>query len=377
MRALGRDHRELDRHRRADPAGADERHRVRQVARTHQAVLTAAVEEVTTTASVSVVAACALVGIARSTYYRLTRRYAHYRRVPTPIPHRERTQPAALTADERRRILDVVTDDDYADLSVVQTYWRAFDDGRVACSQRTFYRVAAAAHCVGDRRRRRGVGAAVTRRTPVVAAHAVGDLWSWDITELRGPRPQDRYKLYLAIDVFSRYPVAWRIEHTEDRHLATAMFAHAIEVHGPPAVLHADNGAVMRSHTLIGDLTDRGVLTSFSRPRVSDDNPFSESLFKTIKYDLDCPTRFDSIDHARTWTATFLRRYATEHRHSGLGRHTPADTHHGTAHLVHRTRRKHLHRYYTQHPERFRRPPQPPDLPGPTGINHHKLSQTG
>lgn len=347
------------------------------MARAQRTVLTTTVEQVTAASALSVIAACALVGIARSTYYRLVRGYAHYRPAATPIPHTERVQPAALTADERAQIIDVITDDDFPNLSVVQAYWRAFDEQKVACSQRTFYRVAAAANCVGDRRRRRGAGTPAARRTPVVAAHAVGDLWSWDVTELRGPRIQDRYKLYLAIDVFSRYPVAWRIEYTEDRKSAVAMFTDAIATHGAPTVLHADNGAVMRSHTLIDALTERGVLTSFSRPRVSDDNPFSESLFKTIKYDLDCPDRFTSIDHARTWTAQFLNRYATEHRHSGLGRHTPATVHQGTAHLIRQDRQHHLHCYYAQHPERFRRPPRAPDLPGPTGINHHKLSQTG
>lgn len=347
------------------------------MASAQQAVLTDVIDELVGATSTTVTRACRLLGMARSTYYRLTHRYAHYSPVADPVPHTDRPQPAALTASERARILDVVTDDDNANLSVVQVYWRAFDTGKVACSQRTFYRVAAAAHLVGDRRRRRGAGASASRRKPVAAANGVGDLWSWDITELRGPRRQDRYKLYLAIDVYSRFPVGWRIEHTEDRHLAVRMFTDAITDHGAPTVLHADNGAIMRSHHLIDTLTDNGVLCSYSRPRVSDDNPFSESLFKTIKYDLDCPERFDSIDHARTWTRDFLRRYAHEHRHSGLGRHTPADVHNGTAHLVHQRRQQHLRRYHAAHPERFRRPPRPPDLPGPTGINHPNLSQTG
>lgn len=347
------------------------------MARAQQAVLTATVEQVVATSAMSVIASCALVGMARSTFYRLTRRYTHYTPVPDPVAHAHRVQPAALTAAERTRILDAVTDDEYTDLSVVQTYWRAFDAGTISCSQRTFYRVAATQGLVGDRRRRRGAGTTVTRRKPVAAANEVGDLWSWDVTELRGPRRQTRYKLYLAIDVFSRFPVAWRIEHTEDRALAVRMFTDAIATHGPPTVLHADNGAIMRSHHLIDTLTANGVLCSYSRPRVSDDNPFSESLFKTIKYDHDCPEHFDSIDHARTWTRDFLHRYAHDHRHSGLGRHTPADVHTGTAHLVQQRRREQLRRYHAAHPERFRRPPRAPDLPGPTGINHRNLSQTG
>ncbi|MGU3438414.1 IS3 family transposase [Actinomycetes bacterium M1A6_2h] len=347
------------------------------MASTQQTVLTATISELAAAAAMTVSVACQLLGMARSTYYRLTRGYDHYRPAAAPIPHTDRAQPAALTAAERARIDEAVTDEKYTDLSVVQTYWRAFDAGTVACSERTFYRVADAEGYVGDRRRRRGTGTASVRRKPVVAANRVGDLWSWDVTELRGPRPQDRYKLYLVIDVFSRYPVAWRIEHTEDRKLAVQMFTDAIAEHGPPTILHADNGAVMRSHDLIDALTKAEVLLSYSRPRVSDDNPFSESLFKTIKYDLDCPTEFESITHARTWTRKFLRRYARRHRHSGLGRHTPHDVHYGTAHKVQARRHRRLDRHYRQHPERFRRPPRAPDLPGPTGINHRTLSQTG
>ncbi|WP_433656361.1 transposase [Nocardia sp. CA-128927] len=327
---------------------------------------------------IAVTVGCGLLGLTRSTFYRISRGYRHYQPVVVPVPQAQRYQPAALTTDERAQILCVLTDDDYSDLSVVQAYWRAFDAGRLACSQRSFYRVAKAAGLVGDRRRVRGPGrrASPSRRTPIAVAAGVGDLWSWDVTELRGPRTQDRYKLYLAIDVFSRYPVGWRIEHSEDRQLAVEMFTEAITARGTPKVVHADNGGVMRSPLLIEALTASGVLTSYSRPRVSDDNPFSESLFKTIKYDLDCPDRFEGIEAAREWTCGFLHRYATEHRHSGLGRHTPAAVHHGTAATIHRQRQQHLDRYWSAHPQRFRYRPHPPALPKPTGINTH-LSQAG
>lgn len=207
-------------------------------------------------------------------------------------------------------------------------------------------------------------------------AGGVGELWSWDITELRGPRTQDRYKLYLVIDVFSRYPVAWRIEYSENTPLAVEMFAKAIAHFGQPATVHADNGASMRSHKLIELLEQNNVVTSYSRPRVSDDNPFSESLFKTIKYDLECPLSFDSIEHAREWTEQFLHRYSTEHRHSGLGRYTPHAVHFGTAETQRLKRQERLDTYWTEHPERFRKQPLAPALPKPTGINIH-LSQAG
>ena len=324
---------------------------------------------------VTVRAGCELVGLPRSTFYRVSHGYRHYRPVAAPVPHRDRRQPAALSDAERQVIIDVLGADEYVGLSVQQTYWRAFDAGTVACSQRTFYRVADDHHLVGDRRHRRTTSGGSTRSKPIVNADQVGDLWSWDITELRGPRTQDRYKLYLAMDVFSRYPVGWRIEYTEDTALVVEMFEQAFTDHGVPAVLHADNGSSMRATDLIKAVQDAGTVTSYSRPRVSDDNPFSESLFKTIKYDLTCPAAFDSIDHARTWTAQFLNDYAHHHRHSGLGHYTPASVHHGTAHTIQQQRQQTLNRYYQQHPERFTKPPQAPALPKPTGINT-PLSQT-
>jgi transposase InsO family protein len=326
---------------------------------------------------VSTTGGCDLVGLARSTFYRITRRYHHYQPLSHPTPQHQRHQPAALTATETTAIIALLEHDKYADLSVVQTYWRAFDAGDTACSQRTFYRVASRNGLVGDRRRgRHSTAGNHTRSTPTALATKANQLWSWDITELPGPTTTDRYKLYLAIDVFSRYPITWRIEHTENRLAAIDMFTTAITTHGPPNVLHSDNGATMRSRDLIATLTQHNVLTSYSRPRVSDDNPFSESLFKTIKYDLNCPERFDNITHARTWTHQFLHRYATEHRHSGLKYYTPEQTYTGTAAAIQKQRHQHLTRYYNQHPNRFRQPPTPPPLPTTTGINPH-LSQTG
>lgn len=340
-----------------------------------QAVLTATVSALADI-GIPVTGSCATVGLPRSTYYRLSRRYQHYRPVVEAVPHRERRQPAALSTAERAGIIAVLTAEEYADQSVVQTYWSAFDAGKVSCSQRTFYRVAKSHRLVGDRRRTKAYGSR-SRRTPAVAATQVGDLWSWDITELRGPGKRDKYYLYLVIDVFSRYPVAWCIDYQESKERAVELFTEAIGNHGVPKVVHADNGSTMRSQLLIDALEGNGVVTSYSRPRVSDDNPFSESLFKTVKYDLSCPDRFDSIDHARQWTESFMHRYATEHRHSGLGRHTPASVHYGTAAEVRQHRQQALDAYWKQHPERFRGRPHAPELPQPTGINTHLLSQAG
>lgn len=330
-------------------------------------------------AKLAVTRACRLVGLPRATYYRIHRGYRHYTPVPVPVPQADRAQPAALTPAERDQVTAVLDQPEYADLSVGQTYWRAFDAGQIACSQRTFYRIATAQNLVGDRRQTRHAGqGAPSRRTPAVAATRPGQLWSWDATELKGPG-QQRYKLMLIIDVYSRYPIGWKIEYTESYTHAIDLFTTAIDRHGAPEVIHADNGPVMRSHDLVNMLHTKDIITSYSRPRVSDDNPFSESMFKTIKYDLTCPDRFDNIDHARDWTHDFLDRYATHHRHSGLGYYTPAAVYHHTVETDQARRQTHLDRYWQCHPERFRSQPQAPSIKQ-TGINTHllaNLSQPG
>lgn len=238
---------------------------------------------------------------------------------------------------------------------------------------RSFYRIAGKLHLVGDRRKGRHSGQC-SRKTPRVAATRPGQLWSWDVTDLKGPR-REVYKLYLVIDVFSRYPVGWRIETREDQQLAVDMFVQAFSRYGAPEVLHADNGAIMRSHELLDELDKQHVIASYSRPRVSDDNPFSESLFKTIKYDQSCPDRFDSIDHARAWTADYLHEYATGHKHSGIGWHTPASLHDGSCYQQQAWRQARLDAAYQQHPERYRQPPVAPQIPTQVGINQKKKTE--
>lgn len=328
-------------------------------------------------AGCKIVWSCELVGVARSTYYRIVQDYQHYQPVVDPVPQRERFQPAALTQAERDNILEVLTRNKYATLSVGQVFWRAFDRGEVACSERTFYRVANAEGLVGDRRRVRGGGGTgrSSRRKPHVHATRPGQMWSWDVTEFRGPNRQDRYMLYLVIDVFSRFPVAWRIEYTTSDEMAVEMFAEAIAKYGVPEVVHSDNGATMRSHALVDALVEQGVVMSYSRPRVSEDNPFSEALFKTIKYDLHCPDRFTSIEHAREWTGWYLPEYATEHRHRGLNRYTPGSVFDGTMVQVQAARQVTLDADYLAHPERYRQRPLAPKLPGPTGINVNPKAQ--
>lgn len=343
------------------------------MAQAQEAVIVEIVSALGEKANMAITRACRLLGMPRATYYRLSRGYKHYTPVVDPIPHRQRHQPAALTEEEFQQVLVVLLDPELADKSLVQAYWIAFDAKRVSCSQRQFYRIASAQGMAGDRRRGRHSGGS-GRKKPVVHAAEPNQLWSWDITMLRGPG-RHLYRLYLAIDVYSRYPVAWRIEIDETGRKATEMFIAAFARHGAPKFLHADNGAAMRSKDIAEELSGSPTSRSFSRPRVSNDNPFSESLFKTLKYDLAHPDRFESIDHAREWTADFLHRYATEHRHSGLGRYTPQQVYTRKAKNVRRARQRRLNALAKAHPERFRKPPQATPLPKATGINH--LSQTG
>ncbi|QYB06541.1 DDE-type integrase/transposase/recombinase [Rhodococcus sp. USK10] len=203
------------------------------MARAREAVLIDTVGVLVRDAAMPVTAACALLGVPRSSYYRRTRGYRHYVPVTEPVPHVQRRQPAALSDDERARIVELILAEENTDLSVVQVYWRSFDAGFVACSESTFYRVARAQNLTGDRRRTRRATAAA-RRAPVARAGRAGQLWSWDITMLHGPRKQDRYLLYLVMDVFSRFPVAWRIEYAEVPELAVQMFAEAFEAFGVP-----------------------------------------------------------------------------------------------------------------------------------------------
>lgn len=323
-------------------------------------------------ASMAKARACRLAGVARSSYY--AREEGGYVPVADPIPQKDRHQPAALTEAEKSQVVDVLSDPEMVDRSIVQAYWTSFDAGTVACSQRSFYRIAHTQGLVGDRRPGRHSGTASPRAKPTAQAARPGDLWSWDITTFHGPA-RAQYKLYLAIDVYSRYPVAWHIDRDECGKKAATMFREAFSKYGAPRTLHADNGSAMRSDDLLKELGKHPVGKSYSRPRVSDDNPFSESLFKTIKYDLEHPGRFESIDHARQWTGEFLHRYATEHRHSGLGRYTPEQVFTGHAHTIRQARQARLDALAAEHPERFRTPPKAPPLPTTTGINH--VSKTG
>jgi len=208
---------------------------------------------------------------------------------------------------------------------------------------------------------------------PELLAEAPNRVWSWDITKLRGPAKWTSYQLYAILDIYSRYVVGWMVAHRESAALAEVLIRQTCAKQGisrDQLSLHADRGSSMTSKPVAFLLADLGVTQSHSRPHVSDDNPFSEAQFKTLKYRPDFPDRFASIEAARLHCQGFFRWYNDDHRHTGLGLHTPADVHYGTAPIIREKRAGVLDTAYTTHPERFvRKPPEPPKLHTETWIN--------
>jgi putative transposase len=244
------------------------------------------------------------------------------------------------------------------------------DEGVYLGSISTFYRLLRQAGETRERRRQATHPATVK---PELVAYQSNSVWSWDITKLRGPAKWTYYYLYVILDIFSRYVVGWMVATRESAALAEVLIRQTCAKQGIGAdqlTIHADRGSSMTSKPVAFLLADLGVTQSHSRPHVSDDNPFSESQFKTLKYRPDFPGRFDSIEAARRHCQSFFAWYNDEHRHGGLGLHTPADIHYGTAEAVRAKRAAVLTDAYRAHPERFiRKPPEPPHLPTGSWIN--------
>lgn len=299
-------------------------------------------------------AALAVAGMSRSTW--------HYRshprpRAAAPVPHTERRAASWLTMAEQDAIAAHLTTGFTRGWSVYHSFYEALDAGEPVASLSSWYRVARARVDAQRpvRRTRRHRASAI----PTLVVDGPMQAWSWDITHLKGPYRRVTYQFYVAIDVFSRLIVAWRLEAREDDDLARDMFETAFLHHrARPRIVHSDGGPAMTSHTLTGLFAELGIEISRNRPRVSNDNPYSESLFKTVKYAPTYPAYFTDIDHARTWAEDFVAWYCDEHHHSGLEGHTPADVHAGTWRHVHQQRVATMDRLYAQHPERFNSPPQ-------------------
>lgn len=304
--------------------------------------------------------ACQLVGKPRAT---------HYRRLNPPprIPRHRPTPANALTPAEREAVLDALHRPEHADLPPAQVWARLLDDGTYLASVSTMYRLLRRSGESRDRRRQRTHPA---RAKPQLVARRPNEVWSWDLTKLPGPGRHEFYELYAVIDIFSRYVPGWLVAPAESAELAEAFIADTIARNGvAPRSLHADRGSSMTSKPVAQLLVDLGVARSHSRPHVSNDNPFSEANFKTLKYFPDFPARFGSIHDARAFCEQFFTYYNHDHRHRALGLHTPASVHFGTAPEIRASRAVVLDAAYAANPGRFAKPPVPPRLPTVAWIN--------
>ena len=308
---------------------------------------------------------CAALGLPTATYYR--------RRKPRPAPAPRPCPPRALGPAERTAVLAVLHAPRCVDQAPAQIYAQLLDEQRFLCSERTMYRILAATQEVRERRDQ-------LRHPPYTApellATAPNQLWSWDITQLLGPAKWTYFYLYVILDVFSRYVVGWMVAHRESAVLAAKLIRDTCTRQGiqpGTLTLHADRGSSMTSKPVAFLLADLGVTKTHSRPHVSDDNPFSEAQFKTLKYRPDFPDRFGSIMDARGFCQLFFPWYNTEHHHSGLGLLTPEDVHRGRAATCIAARAAVLATAYAAHPERFVRGlPHPAAAPTAVWINAPK-----
>lgn len=288
--------------------------------------------------------ACAVLNVPRSQVYR------PLATEPSPRP----TPAHALTEAERGMVRAVLNSDRFMDQSPRQVYARLLDQGRYLCHWRTMYRILAAHDEVRERR--------LLRRHPVyqkpeLLATQPNQVWSWDITSLRGATKWEHYPLYTVLDIYSRYVVGWMIAEVESSELAKQLLAETAQKQGiapDQLTLHADNGSPMKGKALSQLLVDLGITKSHSRPHTSDDNPFSEAQFKTMKYRPDYPDRFASLAAAKTWARTFFAWYNHQHYHSGLNLMTPASVHEGAATTVQQQRQSVMTAAFEACPDRFR-----------------------
>ena len=319
-------------------------------------------------AKLGVAPTCAALGLSRETYYRRQRpKVSGCHRPPT----------RALAVEECNRVMAVLHEPRFVDLAPPQVYARLLDEGQYLCSLRTMYRILAANQEVRERRNQLRHP---EYAKPELLATKPNQVWSWDITKLHGPAKWSYYYLYVILDIFSRYVVGWMIAERESAALAEKLIEDTYTRQGirpGELTLHADRGTSMRSKPVAFLLADLGVTKTHSRPHVSDDNPFSEAHFKTLKYRPDFPERFGSIQHARAHGQDFFPWYNTEHHHSALGLLTPHDVHHGLAGSRLQARAAVLDAAFVAHPERFvAGRPRPPSQPVAVWINPPKASPT-
>ena len=305
--------------------------------------------------------ACELLGKPRGSHYRDLTPTVPAQRAPRVAPSN------ALSTQEQDAVIAALTSPRFCDKSVTQTWATLLDEGVYLASMSTMHRLLRLIGQAGDRRDQATHPA---KTKPELMAAKPGDVWSWDITKLRGPERGVYYELYVILDIYSRYVVGWTVAAREDSDIAKDLIEAATQIHGAPGSLHADRGTSMTSKPVAQLLVDLGVARSHSRPHVSNDNAYSEAQFKTLKYCPAFPGNFGSLADARAFCEAFFAHYNHEHRHSGIGLHTPASVHYGTATEVREQRQRTLHAAYDANPARFRhRRPEPPKLPTSAWIN--------
>jgi putative transposase len=314
--------------------------------------------------------ACTALDVSRAGFYRW--------KVPTAGKTIRPAPPLALSASERSEVLDVLHENRFIDKAPQEVYAKLLDENKYICSIRTMYRIL---EKEGEVKERRNQLVRPHYTKPELLAKAPNEVWSWDITKLKGPVKWTYYYLYVILDIFSRYVVGWMIAHRELAALAKKLIEGTIKkqsIQPDQLLIHADRGSSMTSKPVAFLLADLGVTKSHSRPSVSNDNPYSESQFKTMKYRPEFPDRFGSIEDARAFSQTFFPWYNTEHYHSGLGLLTPEDVHYGRAAHIVEAREEVLMAAYERHPERFKgRMPKPMLLPDAVWINKPSPASDG
>jgi len=311
--------------------------------------------------ALSVAEACQSVDLPRATYYRSQ---SESEVTTNQLSHRR------LTGLERQRVLETLNSERFCDKSVRQVWAQLLDEGSYLCSVRTMYRILGENQAVRERRNQLRHP---EYQRPELLATGPNQLWSWDITKLKGPHKWNHFHLYVILDVYSRKIVGWLLANRESSTLAVELIRQSCQREGitrEQLTVHADRGSSMRSKSVAFLLADLGVTKTHSRPYTSSDNPYSEAQFKTLKYQSDFPKRFGSLEDARVFLQSFFVWYNQEHRHSGIGLVTPAQRHSGEDKAVYEKRQVVMREFYQRHPERFVKGiPSPPELPAEVWIN--------
>jgi putative transposase len=310
---------------------------------------------------VGIAPACNALGVNRASYYRWQK---------PPAPKKPRPRPIrALSHEEKAHVVEVLDSERFMEKAPRQVYAELLDENTYLCSVRTMYRVLAEHGQIRERRNQRRHPVYVK---PELVARQPNQVWSWDITKVPGPHRGMYFNLYVVLDIFSRYIVGWTISQSESPPVARSLLADTFQrhdIHPGQLVCHADRGNPMTAGSTALLYADLGITASFSRPRVSDDNPYSEAAFKTLKYRPEIPERFGSVEDARSTFAALFDWYNNRHYHSGIALLTPADLHFGRAAQIIEARQRVLDTAFAHHPERFGKPPTHPAPPEASWIN--------